>query len=330
MGMADQMPPRPGMTWKELPAGWSSRGAAGMRAANFTIEGGDQGAADLAVIPLPGTGGTDLDLVNLWRGQLGLAPIEASQLASHTDETSVGGQPVKLFRIVGTEDAQAPGATNQILVAALRRDGFTWFFKMAGPQALVSTQTEPLKGFLGQVEFTAASASAPAQPASSGTPTGTGRPQEAAPAADGQPQVAWDVPPEWEQVPPTQMIHSKWRVKAPSGEAADVTVSVFPGETGGMVANLNRWRSQVGLQPAPEAEITSLIDNMDVLGGKGTLVDFSGSGPENGDPLRLVGAVVRRGSQSWFYKLLGPEAAVAAHRDAFVKFVQSARYTRGS
>jgi len=303
-----------------------------MRAANFTIEGGDQGAADLAVIPLPGTGGSDLDLVNLWRGQLGLAPIEVAQLASHTDETSVAGQAVKLFRIVGSEDTQSPGATNQILVAALRRDGFTWFFKMAGPQALVSTQTEALKGFLGQVEFTEAAA-----PTDTGTASARPSPDASAdphratpPPAEGQSQVAWDVPPDWETVPPTQMIHSKWRVKAPSGEAADVTVSVFPGETGGMVANLNRWRSQVGLQPAPEPEITALIDNMDVLGGKGTLVDFAGSGPENGDPLRLVGAVVRRGSQSWFYKLLGPAPAVAAHRDAFVKFVQSARYTRGS
>ena len=38
---------------------------------------------------------------------------------------------------------------------------------------------------------------------------------------------------------------------------------------------------------------------------------------------RLIGAIVPRGSQWFFYKLLGDEAAVAAQRDAFVAFVKS-------
>jgi hypothetical protein len=37
-------------------------------------------------------------------------------------------------------------------------------------------------------------------------------------------------------------------VSDPDGKA-EVTVSAFPGDTGGLLANLNRWRGQIGLEP---------------------------------------------------------------------------------
>ena len=72
------------------------------------------------------------------------------------------------------------------------------------------------------------------------------------------------------------------------------------------------------------------MDKLDVLGGKATLVDFSGTSPEGGAPVRIVGAVVRRDGWSWFYKLLGNPQTIEAQREAFVKFVQTAQYLRGA
>lgn len=92
--------------------------------------------------------------------------------------------------------------------------------------------------------------------------------------------------------------------------------------------NINRWRSQVGLKEAPEAEITPLADNLEILGGKATLVDVSGAEVEDGKGRRLVGAVAKRGGQSWFFKLLGDPKTVEAERAAFVKFVQTAQLPR--
>ena len=328
-GLSETMPPRPGLKWKELPSGWTSRGASGMRAANFTIVGADNVQADLAVIPLPGTGGSDLDLVNLWRGQLSLPSIQESDLASHTEQTQVSGQTVQLFSIVGTGSADAAAAGNQILVAALRKEGFTWFFKLGGPAAAVAASRESLKTFLAGIEFTAPEV----DPAMASTAPFAAAPMQAsgpAPSGSGSPQAKWQVPENWKPQPAPQMVHSKWTVTADPGAAADVTVSVFPGETGGLVANLNRWRSQVGLPPAPEGELTALLNNFEILGGKATLVDFVGSQPENGGPWRIVAAVVRKDGSSWFYKLLGHPSAVESHREAFVKFVQTAQYSRGS
>lgn len=333
--VAEGMPPRPGLRWKSLPEGWTSRPASGMRVANIAIAGANNAQADLAVIPLPGTGGSDVELVNLWRSQLGLPPISEAELPSHTDETTVAGQPVRLFSIVGSAASDAAASGNQILVAALRRDGFTWFFKLGGDSATVLANREPLKAFLGQVEFTAPEAQSPAMAAapmaSPPFASGGGGPGAAGAAPSGPaPKPKWEVPPAWQSQTAPQMVHSKWTVASPDGATADVTVSVFPGEVGGLVPNLNRWRSQVGLPPAQEPELTALRDNLDVLGGKATLADFAGNSPAEGTPSRLVGAVVRRDGYSWFYKLLGSPKAVEAQRETFLKFIQSAQYTRGS
>lgn len=313
-------PARPGITWSSLPEGWTSTGASGMRAATFSIASAAGTNADLAVIPLPGTGGSDLDLVNLWRSQLALPPIAESELASHTDTTMVSGQEVKLFSIVGSGSADSNATANQILVAALRRDGFTWFFKLGGPSEVVAAQRDSLKTFLGSVAFTASESSDASAQAASTAPS----------APTSGPSAAWDVPEAWKAVAAPRMVHSKWTAASDSGATADVTVSVFPGEAGGLLPNLNRWRSQVGLQPAPDAELNPLVGNLEIPGGQGTLVDFQGQSPESGDTTRLVGAVVKKDGNSWYYKMLGNPAAVEAHRAAFIKFIQTARYSRGS
>ena len=328
---------RPGLKWKSLPEGWTAGEAAGMRVANFTLAGANgTGGAELGVIPLPGTGGGDLELVNLWRSQLSLAPITDGDLKAHTEEAAIGGQTIRLFQIVGSSEADTAAASgNQIVVAAIRKDGFTWFFKLAGDAASVRLHRDRLKSFLGEVEFTApqpvaAPAGAPMMAAGGAGPGG--RPGAgAADAGPGgaQPQPKWEVPAGWQSVPATQMIMAKWSYTDPKGGKADVTVSVFPGETGGLTANLNRWRAQVGLQPAAPEELQKFADNTEVLGGKATLVDFTGSNPESGDENRIVAAIVKRDGHSFFYKILGPKKVVDTQRDAFVKFVQTVKYTPG-
>lgn len=327
MGGADALTPptRPGIRWKTLPEGWTAQPASGMRAATFTIAGATPGiSSDVAVIPLSGTGGSDLDLVNLWRGLLQLPPIEASALGAHTSETQIGTQPVKLFSIVAPNGAEAAATTNQILVAALRKDDFTWFFRLTGPASVVPNHLESLKKFLAGVEFTApepVAASGPSPMAAAGRGGAGG---------GGQPPLEWSVPAGWKSLPAPRMVHSKWTIGSPDQGSADVTVSFFPGETGGLVDNVNRWRSQVGLKPSSDAEITPLADNLEITGGKATLVDFAGSNPEDGNPRRLVAALARRGGQSWFFKLLGDPKVVEAQREAFVKFVQTTKLPRGS
>jgi hypothetical protein len=70
----------------------------------------------------------------------------------------------------------------------------------------------------------------------------------------GQPKWA-ELPAGWTAGAPNAMRKGSWIVTGPGGSQAEVAVTVFPGNVGGTTANVNRWRGQLGLAPATEAEI---------------------------------------------------------------------------
>ena len=65
---------------------------------------------------------------------------------------------------------------------------------------------------------------------------------------------------------------------------------------------------------------------IDAGGVNGTLADFAGTDARTGKPAQLVGIVVPRNGQTWFYKLMGDPDVVAHEKEALIKFVQSAKY----
>ncbi|MDB4793740.1 hypothetical protein OAG63_01775 [Methylacidiphilales bacterium] len=105
-----------------------------------------------------------------------------------------------------------------------------------------------------------------------------------------------------------------------------MNVAEFDGEGGGLLANVNRWRGQLGLAAIGENDLPQLAQPLDVPGGKATLLDFAGTDAKTGTSTRLVGAIVSLNGQTWFYKLMGSEPIVAQQKDAFTKFIQSANY----
>lgn len=123
------------------------------------------------------------------------------------------------------------------------------------------------------------------------------------------------------------MILASYQATDATGGKANITISSFPGEAGGALANVNRWRTlQLGLAPITAAELPTATSSLDVLGGKVMLVDMSGTDQRSGRKARLVAASVPRAGSTWFYKLMGDEAVVAAEKEAFLKFVQTVRY----
>lgn len=142
-----------------------------------------------------------------------------------------------------------------------------------------------------------------------------------APAENPGGKPAWDVPADWQAVEPGPMLFAKFSIG--SGDAkADVNISQLLKDGGGLVANANRWRGQLGLNPLDETELSKSV----VTAGAASLVDFSGTSTQTGKPARLIGAMVPQNGQSWFYKLMGAEKTVAAQKENFLKFVQSVRY----
>src|SRR5437773_8052386 len=66
---------------KDLPEGWQQLPSDQMRIGNYAVQGKNGEKAQVTVIALPGSSGSELDNVNRWRGQVGLQPISAAEVA---------------------------------------------------------------------------------------------------------------------------------------------------------------------------------------------------------------------------------------------------------
>ena len=308
------------LTWK-TPAGWTEVPPSQMRVGSFKVAGTDGKQADVSIVPLPGMAGTDSANVNRWRGQVGLSVVTDDELQKAAENVEAGGQPAQLYDIAGTNPAG--GGAQRILGVIQHRDGMAWFYKMTGDADLVEQQKPAFVEFLKSLNFGAA---APAQvempaaiPAASGD---MGALLSAAAPAASADKPNWQVPAGWQEVAAGQFLVAKFTLTGDGGATAAVNVSSSPGDGGGLAANVNRWRGQLGLSPSPDI----LATPVDIVGGKASLVDFSGTDARTSQPARLVGIVVSLPDQTWFYKLMGDAKVVESQKDAFTQFVKSAKY----
>lgn len=309
----------------ETPQGWVEQEAGGMRAARLAVNGKDGFLADVSVVPMPGISASKKDIVNLWREQVRLAPLEDSDVSSLASKVPVGHEVAELFDMVSDEPLPDRKQKTRILVAMLNRSGTAWFFKMTGDDPLVQEQKPAFLSFLKSVSFVPGSLPPGHPSVAASDNVGKSAESSSVDASDARSKPAWDAPANWQEVAPSQMLLAKFLANGADGNA-EVTVSVFPGDAGGALANVNRWRGQIGLESIGQPEADKLVSSLDVMGGKAMLVDMSGTSAKTGKPSRLIGVIVPRGGQTWFYKLMGDPGAADREKTGFVRFVQSVRY----
>jgi hypothetical protein len=307
-----------------LPDGWKEKALTQMRVASFSVsENGKD--ADISVVPLGGMSGGDLANVNRWRGQVGLPQVDENTLEKSAETVAIADKTGSLYDLAGTEPGSGDSA--RILGAILHGDDAVWFFKMTGDAALVEKQKNNFIAFLKSVDFgklappstmdlSKLPASHPAIPNMDATAPAT---------TDASDKPTWVVPNDWQPGQLAQFLVARFLVKGDGDTVAAINVSQLAGDGGGLAANVNRWRAQLGLAAVSESEIAKL-PTIDASGAKATVTEINGTDPRSNKPASLVGIVLPLNGQTWFYKLMGDANVVAAQKDAFIKFVQSAKY----
>lgn len=157
-----------------------------------------------------------------------------------------------------------------------------------------------------------------AQPPPAAAPAGEEPAASAAPA-----EVSWTAPAAWKAKPPSALRQASFDAAGPDGTVADVSVISFPGSGGDDLANVNRWRGQMGLPPIGPESLAGQVHALEAPAGHLVVVDLAGSGPGAPGPQRMIGAWLREPAQTWFFKIIGPGPAVAAQADAFSSFLKS-------
>lgn len=167
-------------------------------------------------------------------------------------------------------------------------------------------------------------ASAPANPgASAASAPMTAGPSAmantAVPTAQGA-DLTWTAPSTWQLKAPSPMRKASYTVPNETGGAPlELSITAFPGDVGGETANLNRWRGQIQLPPASEADLAKAVTRLEQGTMKFAVADF-----DNGQS-RVVGAIVPFNGGTWFFKLTGPTAAIAKEKTAFLDFLKTVK-----
>ena len=250
------------------PSNWEAQPPSSMRLASFLVKGDNGATADISLVALSGPAGGALDNVNRWLSQLGQPAITAEQLAKTAQHVSSPLGDVTLVDLEGLPQGADATKDGRIVAGIASVEGRTFFFKMRGNAALAKAQKEGFIGWIGTVKTAAAPEVA--------TP-----PVAAAPAPEAgaeKPQIKWEVPAGWKAVAPTSMRYASFAVAGQNGEAADISVSVFGGDGGGDLGNVNRWRSQIGLGEITADGLMALV--VPVAGTDGEILTVDMAGPK--------------------------------------------------
>jgi hypothetical protein len=143
-------------------------------------------------------------------------------------------------------------------------------------------------------------------------------PPPSRPASGG---LRWTLPSGWTESQGGQMRYASF--KPPVQGKIDGSVVVLPGPAGGELANVNRWRNQIGLAPIDETALAKSRKVIQTKAGPLNVYDFSSGGK---DGSRVVAGLTQSGGNTWFVKLSGDAAAVSAARQDFMKLLGSLRF----
>ena len=134
----------PTIKWT-TPEGWTEVPPSSMRYASFNAAAEEGGKIDISVVTFPGDGGSDADNVNRWRGQIGLAPVDANAVTSQVAPLKTGDTTFSTTDIAGNK--------TRTIAAWTRRDGRVWFFKATGPTAAVEKEKPNFVKFIESIRF---------------------------------------------------------------------------------------------------------------------------------------------------------------------------------
>lgn len=158
---------------------------------------------------------------------------------------------------------------------------------------------------------------APPPSAASGNPDMASTPVQTA-----ETRLAWTTPPGWTEGASRPMRLATF-VTGSSGR--ECVITVFPGDVGGLEANLQRWLGQLQVTVAPDAlsKFARAPETFQSEGGLPCLIyDFAGVVPADA-PESLLAAVVPLEGSTAFVKLGGTREQIAAEKENFLALCRS-------
>ncbi|MHC4991093.1 MAG: hypothetical protein ACYTGC_08950 [Planctomycetota bacterium] len=141
--------------------------------------------------------------------------------------------------------------------------------------------------------------------------------------------LAWDLPEGWRTSPNTSSMRFATLGAGSDETTIEIAISRLGGAAGGVAANINRWRGQIGLPPLGDQELIASTESFEAQGAQVVMVDLQGPG-EGPEAPRMLAAIIPSAGETWFIKVTATRAALDEHRAGFVELCRSTRFADGS
>ncbi len=279
------------------PQGWNEQPSSGMRLGSFAVPGpAGKAGADVSIVQLTGEAGGTLANINRWRSQLELGAISETQMARQVTQFSVNGIQATMVDLLSSKPVGDPPQVTRMLAVMIPQDASTVFVKMTGEEHMVTSQKAKFLQLVSSIRF---SKTAPP------------------PAIAAQ----WKAPPHWKAQPLTAMRKGSFLITGENNSRAEVSITSFGGMAGGILANINRWRGQIGLAAISEPDLEKNAETTHIQGHHITIVNMAGKGGQ-----RILGAITPHGEETWFFKISGDDQLVQSQKPALIEFLKTVKF----
>jgi hypothetical protein len=293
----------PVVSW-ELPEEWGENpDLSGPMAGSFHVKTELGPMGRIGVMPFRETV-SSVDVANMFSMELGQTSLNEESLKEINEIKKIGDREFEWIRL---SDKGNDGSTRTILLALYRNKGETWLFPFIGDRDLIREQEKNFESFLasttlraGQVEIRAKSPTLPPPP-----------PQD----VKGAP--TWVIPKHWVKTSASSMRLASYEVSDENGSKLDFSVTSFPGDVGGTLANVNRWLGQIGIDPVKEADLDKYISPI-ILDEKDAQLVVA-----EGEKESLFAAILMVKDRSWFFKITGSRELAKVEKSNFLSFLDS-------
>ena len=293
----------PVVTW-ELPDDWGENpDISGPMAGSFHVKTDLGPMGRIGVMPFRESV-SSVDVANMFGMELGQSRMDEDDLKEISEMKDIEGRNFEWIRL---KDTGHEGSTRTILLALYRNNGETWLFPFIGDRDLINEQQKNFESFLasttlraGEVEIRAKAPELPPPPAHDqhGGPT-------------------WEIPSHWVKTSASSMRLASYEVKDENGSKLDFSVTSFPGDVGGTLANVNRWLGQIGIDPVEESSLSKYVSPI-VLDEKEAQLVVA-----EGDKDSLYAAILMVDDRSWFFKITGNRELAKVEKSNFLSFLES-------
>ena len=161
-------------------------------------------------------------------------------------------------------------------------------------------------------------------PFASGKPFGPGRSNGPTVAGPPQPSTgsesslfSYDTPAGWKTGKQSTMRLAAF-VVSNGKDKVETTVFRFP--PSGTLANVNRWRGQIGLEPTTQAQLDADSQTIKVDETEGHYVKLVGENQT------ILAVIINRAGKAWFFKLQGNSKLADSEQKRFESFVKSVKF----